>query len=265
MRTIAVVLMAGLTLALAGCTQEPLEPQAGMGTMQINMVDNPAAYDAVNIVVDSVQVHIAGADSSKAWITLSTVPATYDLLTYVNGTFAVIGAGQVPAGRCSQLRMFIGSGSNVVVDGQTHALTIPSGVQSGVKILVNVEVEAGSMTTLTLDFDANLSVVQTGPPSSPEYILNPVIRTKTEASGSIQGTVSPSSSRATVWARNEMQETFSTTTDEFGGFILHCLPPGTYTISVTTDNALSGHLEIAGITVHSAATANLGAVLLVSD
>lgn len=255
MRTIAVVLTAGLMLALAGCSQEPLGPQNATGTMRIHMIDSPAGYDAVNIVVDSVQAHVSASGDSEAWITLNSTPVTYDLLMLVNGQFAVIGDGQLPVGQCSQLRLFIGSGSNIVVDGVSHPLSTPSGVQSGVKVLVNAAIQAGSATTITLDFDAGQSVVESGTPSSTEYSLQPVIRTVAESSGSIQGTVSPTAGRVTVWATNELLESYSTSTDASGGFVLRGLSPGIYTVTAAT----AGN-EIVQVSVAATTDADAGIV-----
>ena len=255
MRTIAVVLTAGLVLAMAGCSQEPLGPQGATGALRVHMIDSPANYDAVNIVVDSVQAHVSTEAGSEAWITLNSTPATYDLLALVNGQFAVIGDGQLPVGQCSQIRLFIGGGSTIVVDGQSHDLTTPSGVQSGVKILVHAPIIAGATTTITLDFDAGLSVVESGPPSNPEYSLVPVIRTVSESAGSIEGEISPAESRVTVWAKNELLESFSTSTDAYGRFMLRGLPPGVYTVY-----AISNGGEVIEVSVAATTNADAGIV-----
>lgn len=256
MRTIAVVLMtAGLMLAMTGCSLEPLGPQNATGGLRVNMIDSPANYDAVNLVVDSVQAHVSTDADSEAWITLSSTPATYDLLALVNGQFAVIGEGQLPVGQCSQLRLYIGSGSNIVVDGQTHDLSTPSGAESGVKVLVHAPIEAGVTKTVTLDFDAGQSIVVSGPPSSPEYSLNPVIRTVAESSGSIEGEVSPAEGRVIVWAKNELLESFSTGTDSYGKFMFRGLPPGVYTVY-----AISNGGEVIEVRVAATTDADAGIV-----
>ncbi len=247
MRTIAVVMTAGLML-IAGCSQEPLGPQNATGGLRVNMIDNPANYDAVNIVVDSIQAHVSTEADLETWITLSSAQATYDLLALVNGQFAIIGEGQLPVGQCSQLRLFIGSGSNIIVDGQTHPLSTPSGVQSGVKIQVHATIQAGVTTTITLDFDAAMSVVESGPPSSPSYSLNPVIRTVTESSGSIEGGVSPAEGRVTVWAKNEAQQSFSTSTDTYGRFAIRGLPPGVYSVYAVGNEGVVLEVSVAATT-----------------
>ena len=263
MKTLRYVVTAGLMLAIAGCDRSAVEPQGQTGTLQVNMIDSPAAYDQVNIVVDSVQAHIAIDDTTAGWFTLSTTPATYDLLVYVNGSFAVIGSAELPVGRYSQVRLFIGSGSNVVVDGQTKPLAIPSGVQSGVKLLINATITADQTTTITLDFDANLSVVKSGNPVDPTYSLRPVIRTTTSAStGFIAGVVSPATSRPTIWARSSTGVTLTTTTDASGGFRFLCLTPDTYTVEVVSNDDLYAARTITGVNVGASATVDLGTISL---
>jgi len=227
------------------------------------MVDSPAAYDQVNIVVDSLQAHIAIDDTTAGWFTLSTTPATYDLLVYVNGSFAVIGSAELPVGRYSQIRLYIGSGSNVVVDGETKPLAIPSGVQSGVKLNIDATISADATTTIMLDFDANLSIVKSGNPVNPTYTLKPVIRTTTTSStGLIAGVVVPSSPRPVIWATSNTGAVVSTTTDANGGFRFVNIEPGTYTIRVTSDEALYADRVFVGVTVNAEATADLGTITL---
>jgi hypothetical protein len=55
------------------------------------MIDSPADYSEVNIVIDSVQAHISTSDSTSGWFTLNNKPTTYNLLELVNGVNAVIG------------------------------------------------------------------------------------------------------------------------------------------------------------------------------
>ena len=171
------VLFVAGAMMFFGCSKNnnPTSPTGTTGMLKVMMIDSPANYSEVNIVIDSVQAHITNSDSTSGWSTLNNKPATYDLLKLVNGANAVIGKSEVPAGTYSQLRLYIGDGSNVVTGGQNYALTTPSGSQSGVKLNIHSTIEADVNYVLTLDFDANQSIVVTGNPISPKFILKPYL------------------------------------------------------------------------------------------
>src|SRR5439155_15504331 len=131
---------------LAGCSNGPSAP--GYGTMTVRMTDAPGDFEHVNLVVTQVVAHLAdGSDSDSAeensdstgagsgWIVLNNTGTTYDLVALRNGVFAVIGTASVPAGHYTQLRLKLGAGSNVVLGGTTYPLTVPSGLQKGLKLV----------------------------------------------------------------------------------------------------------------------------------
>jgi hypothetical protein len=105
----------------------------------------------------------------------------------------MLGVGDVPAGHYTQVRLHLTDGSNVVVDGAPHPLKVPSGMQSGYKLVGEFDVPAGGQVELTLDFDAARSVVLTG---NGRYMLKPtcrVIVNPVDTIGSIMGTCFPRS------------------------------------------------------------------------
>jgi Domain of unknown function (DUF4382) len=267
----AAVLM-GISFGFWGCsnannpvTNNSSTTSGNTGILKIMMIDSPANYSQVNIVVDSVQAHISTSDSTGGWYTLNNVPATYDLLTLVNGANAVIGQDTLPAGNYSQIRLYIGSGSNVVLDGQNSpvALTTPSGSQSGVKLNVDATIQAGFTYNLTIDFDAARSIVKTGSPTNPKYILKPVIKTAaTATSGNISGIVSPDTVTASVWAIIGTDSS-STSTDTTGGFKLFYLTPGTYDVVIAPiDTADYRDTTITNVSVTALTTTDLGTIIL---
>lgn len=262
MRTLLSILAVGTLVILSGCNSDTTAPQSSTGTMQVNMVDSPAGYDQVNIVIDSVQAHISSSDSTSGWFTLNRTPVTYDLLKLVNGANAVIGKATLPVGRYSQIRLYIGSGSNIVVNGVTKPLNTPSGSQSGVKLNVDATIQPDITYVLTIDFDANKSIVISGGSSNPTYNLKPVIRAvATGTTGIIAGTVSPASTMPTVWAYGTI-DTISTSADATGGFKLLYLNPATYNVFITPKDTLYRDTTRTNITVTAGATTNLGTITL---
>ena len=259
------VLMSVVLISLSGCSKnDTTGPQSGnSGTIQINMIDSPAGYDEVNIAVDSVQVHISTSDSTSGWITINRTPAIYDLLKLVNGSFVVIGQATVPVGDYTQARLYIGTGSNVVVNGVPYSLTTPSGSQSGVKVNINATIQADITYVLTFDFDANKSIVKTGSPTNPKYILKPVIRTltTTASTGIIAGSVFPDSTMPTIWAFGPV-DTVSTVADTSGGFKLLYLSPAVYSVFISPKDTLYRDTTITNVNVVAGATTNLGTINL---
>ena len=251
-------------LLYSGCSNQynPVGPEQNSGMLKIQMIDSPGNFSEVNIVIDSVQAHISTSDSTSGWFTLNNKPATYDLLKLVNGVNAVIGSDTLQAGNYSQIRLYVGSGSNVVIGKQTFNLKTPSGSHSGIKLNVDATVEAGVAYTLTLDFDAARSIVKTGSPFKSKYILKPVIRVAAAATtGIISGAVSPDSIAATVWAIAGT-DSVSTSTDAAGGFLLQYLPPYTYSVYIAPKDTSYKDTTITNISVSASKTNNLGTVVL---
>jgi hypothetical protein len=63
--------------------------------------------------------------------------------------------------------------SNIVLDdGNVHELTIPSGAETGLKLVQGFDVAVGGSTSLTIDFDLRKSIVNTGT----KYFLRPALR-----------------------------------------------------------------------------------------
>src|SRR5437867_1041099 len=143
MRTGIVAALFALLLGvmLLGCAKNPGRP--GYGQVVLRMTDAPAALEAVNLVVKQVSIHRAGDegeregedddslevevdddsldvddDSTEAheggWEVLSEETRTFDLLQLRNGVLVTLATGTVPVGHYTQIRLKLGSGSNVV-------------------------------------------------------------------------------------------------------------------------------------------------------
>lgn len=159
------VLMA--VLVMASCQQDER-----YSTVKVNLTDAPADYEQVNI--DLKQVQIQFADDSSNWQNLQTTEGMYDLLQLQNGVDTLIGTGTFPQSTVHQLRLILGDDNNIVVDGETHPLTVPSGSESGLKVKVHKKLNQ-TIEELIVDFDAGLSVHQDG---QGNYMLRPVLKMK---------------------------------------------------------------------------------------
>jgi len=218
-------------VAFAGCSTDSTP---GMGTLEVKLHDAPADYEEVNVFIERVEVNNSEDDES-GWQVVSEPNQQFNLLELTNGVFETIGEVELEEGFYPQIRLILSrDDNNVVIDGETHDLFIPSGAQTGVKLNVDAEINEGIVYTLLLDFDALRSVHKTGQSPAIDYILRPVIRASNEAlTGNIEGVVEPVESRAAVFAIAGEDTLSSTYADEESGyFILVGLEEDTYSVSV---------------------------------
>ena len=111
-----------------------------------------------------------GGDEGGEWIALTEEPTEWDLLALQDGVTGLLGRSDVPPTAYDQIR-FVVTEAAVVVDGETHPLTIPSGEQTGIKLSYDFDLSAGGTHELRLDFDAHESIRE-----NPQgYRMQPVV------------------------------------------------------------------------------------------
>jgi hypothetical protein len=236
-------------VGLLGCNDSSEGPeQATTGEIRMHLVDSPADYDAVNVVVTEVSVHASGASDTSGWAVIDSTNRTFDLLSLTNGASAILGDAALGPGHYTQIRLKIGEGSTVVVKGVSYPLSVSSGDQSGLKLNHQFDIEAGALYELTLDFDAARSITNIG--GANRYSLRPVIRVvATQTSGTISGIIDPAAARAEI-STTVAGDTVSTVADTTGAFKLMALPADTYSLDVAAqgyrDTTLSPVAVVAG-------------------
>lgn len=250
-----------MLVGLSGCSESPTKnSDTAQGEVKLYIVDAPGDYDEVNIVITEVSVHYASDDTITGWTVISDSIRTINLLNLTNGNFDILGSNHLRVGRYSQIRLKIGVGSNVVVNGQTHSLNIPSGQQSGLKLNHQFDIEANALYEMTLDFDAARSIIHTG---NNQYIMRPVIRVvANHISGSISGIISPAIaySRVTTTVDSDSISTDANVIN--GNFKLMVLPIGVYSITVNSGIDAYRDTTVTGISVVAGQNTNIGTVVL---
>lgn len=139
--------------------------------LTIRLTDNP--YNATEVNVDIREVNVNMQDNG-GWQSLTTYQGVYNLLDLQNGIDTVLAQGIVPTGPVREIRFVLGSNNSITIDNVNYPLTIPSGGESGLKIKIDKQLTS-SVDSLLIDFDAALSIVQTG---TGEYKLTPVLKIK---------------------------------------------------------------------------------------
>ena len=160
----------------------------GQGTLSTSLTDSSSdQYKAVYVTIDRIDVH---HDDSGDWETVATPDATYNLLELVNGVVEQLGNVLLDSGHYTQMRLIIGATpddslnildqphdfANYIIDQAdvVHELKVPSGSQTGLKIVNGFDINTNQTTELILDFDALRSVVKAG--SSGQYLLKPTVK-----------------------------------------------------------------------------------------
>lgn len=250
------------------CNEDDDSQNENSARLVVHMTDAPGDYDHVYVDVQDVRIKAdASTNDDEGWVSLENVQkGEYDLLSLTNGVTQLLADSEVPVGNLGQIRLILGPDNFVVLNGETERtpLSTPSAQQSGLKLNVNQQMEAGELYEYLLDFDVDQSIVQTG---NGGYILKPVIRLSTvEGTGRIEGDVLPTVNASgetfqiQVKATNA-NHTITAYTNANGGFVLHNVPAGTYRVIFTPEET-SGYadLEKINVQVTSGATVDLGTI-----
>lgn len=260
------IFLAVLGLGLTSCSDDDTDDAITEenARVTVRMTDAPGDYEEVLVDVQDVMVQVEaeqGETDEEGWLSLDDVETgQYNLLELTGGMTQLLADSEIPAGFVSQMRLVLGPDNFVTIDGEKMPLATPSAEQSGLKLNLNQELEAGEHYEFLLDFDVEESIVNTG---NGGYILKPVIRLSAYAdTGEIVGDVHPTEYSTLVKATNGTN-TISAYTSDSGEFVLHALPAGTYKVTITPEEA-SGYsmITINDVVVEADGTKDLETVFL---
>ena len=269
-------LLAAATTGLTGCGGG----NAGGGTGQMTLSVGDAPIDtAQKVVVEFTGVELVPNSGNPVDINFPT-PKSIDLLNQSGTASAQLFDQPIPAGMYQQIRLIVvadGDPSHsyiILSDGTMHGLQIPSGAETGLKLVTGFDVTASGVVDYTIDFDLRKSVTCPGG-QAPACFLKPAERLVDNTTvGNIQGVVAATSIPMTctpaVYLYNgtvTMPEDYNSTAsatdsnqplaskvpslDAAGAYYYQFtfLPPGNYTVAYTCQAALDNPDQFdAGVT-----------------
>ena len=270
----ASLLALSLTALLSACGgggSESPGNTATAGTLRLALTDAPSCgFDAVNVTVQKVRVHQSStaSDTDAGWSEVVLSPAKrVDLLTLTNGVLSELGQTALPTGRYTQMRLVLAPNdattplANAVTPtgGAETALTVPSGVQTGVKLNIDTEVKTDQVADLVLDFDACRSVIKLG--ASGRYNLNPVVSVLprvSDAANRVIGYVTPALGigSTVVSAQVNGVPVKSTVPDATGKFTLAPLAAGNYDVVVSAAGRVTAAISAVPVSSTTNTTLN---------
>ncbi len=231
----------------------------GTGTLSVQLADAPAAFEKVNITFSEVAVNAQTDTTKSGWVVIKGESQTFDLLTLANGVTAALGQTQLDPGKYGQIRLKL-SKAEVVADGVTYPLDVPSGSTSGLKLGGGFTIEEGITTELVVDFDAARSIHVMG--KKGEFKLNPRLRLVAKATtGAISGLVTNYQNIPVAYAIAGTDTiTAAIAKRDSGRFILGFLPAGSYTVAVA--DTLNKTFTKTSVTVTVGSVSPLGDITL---
>jgi len=216
---VLLIFLLGVCLTACGSDNSGSDSKTAQGTLSTSLTDSSTdEYQAIYVTISRVEVH---HDDSGDWETVANPDKTYNLLELVNGVRETLGISNLDAGHYTQMRLIIGETpqedglnifdelhpyANYIINqvDESHEMKVPSGTNTGLKIVNGFDINENETTELILDFDAMRSVVKAG--ASGKYLLKPTVKVLDTASYSlISGTVldaeDPDEGRALVTAQ----------------------------------------------------------------
>lgn len=219
-KLLGISIMMTFAFCPSGCGSNGADSNSG--TLSVNLTDAPGHYGAVYVTIDEVQVHRGGedgeGDDDGKWETVAYPEQTYNLLEFRNGIMQRLCIAELDPGIYTQIRLILGHepypfpdgyhpigptndldpddpespiypgfANYIVLEEGAIELEIPSGYQSGIKLVHEFEIIEGLTIDLLLDFDAKASVVKTGP--NGQYLLRPAITVMALNNFILSGTV----------------------------------------------------------------------------
>ncbi len=193
--------VAGLCLSFSACGgggngSERIPPGDSTGIIRISLTDAP--FDDVTIVnVQFAGVTLKPAAGDEIHFDFDP-PKDFDLLTLSGGATAeLLPETPVPAGQYNWLRLAVNAEFDNIFDsyamrstGQVE-LRVPSGSQSGLKLVSGFTVSQNQTTDLVIDWDLRKALSE--PKGQPGLHLRPALRvTNMVAHGTLRGTVAES-------------------------------------------------------------------------
>lgn len=248
---ISTFLLIFLAVGFIGCNDDENNASDQTARLQLKLVDAPGDYLEVNVEI--IDVLYNSSDDDEGWVSLGTPdgnPVEVDLTELTAGNSLLLTDEIIPSGSLKQIRLVLGENNTLVVEDENGEpsdlidLDTPSAQQSGLKLKLDAELEAGFTYSFVLDWDVRKSVVKAG--NSGKYILKPVINVHADAtSGSLEGNVIGklnAGDTEAVALENVVVEAYdvldmnesasSTPTDANGNFMFQGLPAGTYVLKI---------------------------------
>ena len=242
-----------VALSLAGCYQDDTTvtaPPRLRPRITVRLTDAPFPYDSLHgVTIYVVRIEASTAQDSSGgdlWAVITEPRKSFDLLALQQGTTALLGEGEMPAGRYHRVRMTIDTSLSSITwndAAQTPAHVNwygQSSIYASVEYPVDVPTEGAD---IVLDFDVGRSFLYNFSSNNNAFDFNPILRAINSAAvGAIAGTVTQDSGGTTSPVPNAQVFLYTDSigynleatgrSDQAGYYKVGFLPPGSYLVKI---------------------------------
>ena len=240
----------------AGCYQDDASVTAALAVrpqITVRLTDAPFPYDSLH----SVTIYVVRIEASTAqdtsgggqWVVITEPRKAFDLLALQQGTTALLGAGEMPAGQYHAVRMTLDTSQSSIAwnDAAQHPAPVNwhglSTIYAFVEYPVNVPTQGAD---IVLDFDVGQSFLFNYYGTN-EFDFTPHLRAiNSAAAGAIAGVVTQGANGTTQPVSNAQVSVYGTypsradityleATGRSGGdgrYKVAFLPPGSYVVRI---------------------------------
>lgn len=272
---------------LAACYQDDTTANAPLAVrpqITVRLTDAPFPYDSlhsVTIYIDSIEANTSPDTSGGGqWVLITKPGKAFDLLALQQGTTAILGQGELPAGQYHAVRMTIDTSQSSITwnDAVQHSAQVNwhgwSTIYASVEYPVDVATQGAD---IVLDFDIGRSFLFN---FSGNYAFDftPQLRAiNSAAAGAIAGTVTQGSGATSSPVPNAQVSVFATypgqpdnigyleatgRSDSTGHYQVGFLPPGRYFVKIEEPFMPSlASVVIPGVDVRAEATTTVSVSL----
>lgn len=190
----ALALTIAAATALTACNTDS-SSSSGTGSLSLDITDAPVD-NATEVIVTFTGISLKHEDGPAERYDFDE-PRSIDLLALQgDASDSLLDEEEVRAGRYQWVRLHVEAERNTIdswikINNDQHSLYVPSGAQSGLKLISGFEVPVDGSASFTIDFDLRKSLVK--PQSGEDYFLKPALRLiDNSAIGHVAGTVDDS-------------------------------------------------------------------------
>jgi hypothetical protein len=249
--------LAAVALSWAACYQDDASvtaPLAVRPQITVRLTDAPFPYDSlhsVTIYVVRIEANTTQDTSGDGhWVVITEPHKSFDLLALQQGTTALLGAGEMPAGQYHAVRMTIDTSQSSITWNDAARTPAQVNWNGWATIYAFVEYPVSVATEdadIVLDFDIGRSFLFNFK-GNYEFDFTPQLRAiNSAAAGAIAGTVTQGSGATTSPVANAQVSVFATypgqpdsigsleatgRSDSSGRYHVGFLPPGRYFVRV---------------------------------